>query len=595
MTETMNRLSSLRAIMKQQSISACIVPGTDPHASEYIADFWKEREWISGFNGSAGTAVITLDKAGLWTDSRYFLQAGEQLANSGFELMKMGEPDTLDILPWLVTQLNAGDKVGINAQMFSMNAYAAMNTQLKLNNLILCTTDLIKPIWENRKELPKKSFFPFDTKYSGKATVEKLSLLRTEMKKLYADTFVMTALDEIAWIFNIRGNDVNYNPVVISYALIEAEKATLFVEPEKVNAETSAYLASQSIAIADYNQIYERLKQLTPTSSILVDGTKLNQAIFEALPTKCIIRNSLSPVNKLKSIKNETELEGFKTAMVKDGVALTRFFIWLEETVKSGNLTEISVSQKLKEFRSEDENFMGESFHTICGYGSHGAIVHYSATTESDATIKDENILLLDSGGQYLEGTTDITRTVALGSPTAQQKTDFTLVLKGHIALATANFPVGTRGSQLDILARKAMWDLGLNYGHGTGHGVGHFLNVHEGPQSIRADENPTQLEPGMVISNEPGMYRTDKYGIRTENLIVVVAGQKTEFGQFLKFETLTLFPIDQELIDWNLMSKQEIEWINNYHQTVYETLSKKLNEYGREWLSKKCSQHIRQ
>jgi Xaa-Pro aminopeptidase len=594
MGEISKRISLLREAMKQQGISACIIPGTDPHAGEYIAEYWKERQWISGFDGSAGTAVITLNSAGLWTDSRYFIHAEEQLEGTEIELMKQGLPETLEILPWLATQLKAGEKVGVNAQMFSLNAYASMKTELRMSNLDLISTDLPGQVWTDRPSLPLNPFFVFDIQYAGKSATEKLTLVRAEMKKTHADVFVISALDDIAWLFNIRGKDVDYNPVVISYALVDSEKTTLYIAPDKLTPETNSYLQSQGVTAAPYLAVYDDLKQLSPSKAVLVDGGKLNQALFESIPAGCAIRNTMSPVFKLKSIKNEVEMEGYRRAMIKDGVALTRFFIWLEENVKSGNLTEISIDKKLLQFRSEQENFVGESFGTIAGYAAHGAIVHYSATPESAATLKAENILLIDSGGQYLDGTTDITRTVALGTPTAQQKTDNTLVLKGHIALTTALFPFGTRGSQLDILARKAMWDLGLNYGHGTGHGVGHFLNVHEGPQSIRMDENPTVLQPGMFMSNEPGMYRTNQYGIRIENLVHIIPAQKTEFGQFLQFETLTLCPIDQHLIDWQIMSNAEISWLNAYHKRVYDTISPQLNEYEREWLSNKCSPYIR-
>jgi len=521
------------------------------------------------------------------------LQAADQLAGSGIQLMKQGLPETLEILPWLGTQLKAGEKVAVNAQMFSVNGYSAMKFELKMSRIELVSIDLPGQVWTDRPSLPLNPFFVFDTQYSGKSTTEKLSAVRGEMKKAFADVFVISALDDIAWLFNIRGNDVAYNPVVIAYALIQGDKATLFISPEKLTPETSAYLKEQGVTVAPYLAIYDELKQIENSKAVLIDGGKLNQALFESIPADCSIRNTMSPVFKLKSVKNEVEMNGVRLAMAKDGVALTRFFIWLEENLKSGQLSEISIAEKLREFRSKQENFVGESFGTIAGYAGHGAIVHYSATPDTDAKLKAENILLLDSGGQYLDGTTDITRTVALGTPTAQQKTDNTLVLKGHIALARAIFPSGTRGSQLDILARKAMWDLGLNYGHGTGHGVGHFLCVHEGPQSVRMDENPTVLQPGMMISNEPGMYRTNEYGIRIENLVQVVPAQKTEFGQFLKFETLTLFPIDQDLINFDLLNESEIEWLNSYHQRVYSALSPQLNEYEREWLSKKCNSHI--
>ncbi len=584
------RISALRNVMKKHTISAYIIPGTDPHASEYIADYWKEREWISGFSGSAGTVVITLDKAGLWTDSRYFLQAGEQLQGSNIQLMKQGLDETPEIIPWLSAELHSGEKVGINPQMFSVNSYASMKTELGTRGIELVSIDLLNEIWTDRTALPQNPFFVFETKYSGSSTIEKLQMLRAEMQKLDTEVFIMSALDDIAWLFNIRGNDVNFNPVTIAYAYVDMDKAILFIDPEKVTTESSEYLKSQGVSVSPYNDIYAVIENLPASKTVLVDGTKLNQSLFESIPKTCNIRNSMSPVFRLKSIKNEIELSGIRLAMMKDGIALVRFLKWLEENVGNGNLTEISVSDKLHDFRAEQENFVGESFDTIAGYAAHGAIVHYHAVEESNFAIKAENLLLLDSGGQYYDGTTDITRTVALGKPTKQQITDFTLVLKGHINLATAIFPTGTRGSQLDILARKALWDQGLNYGHGTGHGIGHFLNVHEGPQNIRMDENPVTLQPGMIISNEPGLYRANEYGIRIENLIHVIPAEKTEFGQFLKFETLTLCPIDKNLIDINLLTEHEIKWLNDYHTRVYDTLSKQLNEVECEWLKEKCS-----
>lgn len=589
MTEINERLAKLREIMKQEGISACIVPGTDPHASEYIADFWKEREWISGFDGSAGTAAVTLDKAGIWTDSRYFLQGAEQLEGTGFELMKQGLPDTLEIIPWLISELKVGEKVAVNSQMFSVNAYAAMKNELQSNGIQLVALDLLAKTWTERPALPLNKLFVFDVKYAGKSASEKLQILRKELKKARANAFVMSALDDIAWLFNIRGNDVSYNPVVIAYALVEEEKATLFIESEKLTSETKAYLEAEGVSVAPYLAVYESLRNISAENAVLIDGAKLNQSLYEAIPETCAKRNMMSPVFRLKSIKNNVELEGVRRAMIKDGVALTRFFMWLENSVGKEEISEISLSKKLYDFRAEQENFVGESFGTIAGYAGHGAIVHYHALPDTDATLVTENILLLDSGGQYFDGTTDITRTITLGKPTEQQIADFTMVLKGHINLGKAVFPTGTRGSQLDILARKALWDNCLNYGHGTGHGIGHFLNVHEGPQSIRMDENPVTLQPGMIISNEPGMYRAGEYGIRIENLVHVVPAAKTEFGQFLTFETLTLFPIDKNLIDVYALEMDEVDWLDAYHQKVFETLSPYLNKEEQKWLKEKC------
>lgn len=590
MTSINERIAALRAAMIKVNVSACIIPGTDPHASEYIAEYWKERVWISGFTGSAGTAVVGLKSAGLWTDSRYFLQAADELNGSGMDLMKMGLPETPDIIPWLMKTLKQGEKVAVNAQMFSVNAYSSMKSELETVGIELASIDLMKEIWNERPLLPQEPFYMFDVKFTGKSTAEKLAATRSEMSKQRAQVFVMSALDDIAWLFNIRGNDVDFNPVVIAYAIVEEACVTLFIDKAKLTNETNEYLQSFGVAIKDYDAIYEALNQIDTSKTVLFDGTKLNRALYEKIPEACPKKNAISPVFKLKSIKNEVEMAGVRRAMVKDGVALTRFFIWLEANLSSGNLNEYNIDEQLYKYRSQQENFKGESFSTIAGFGPHGAIVHYKASPESASPLKANNLFLLDSGGQYLDGTTDITRTITLGTPTVKQKLDFTLVLKGHIALATAIFPVGTRGSQLDILARKAMWDLGINYGHGTGHGVGHFLNVHEGPQSIRMDENPVTLQEGMFISNEPGLYRTNEYGIRTENLIHVIPAKNTEFGQFLQFETVTLFPIDKELMDVDLMSDAEIDWINVYHQRVYEAISPKLDENEREWLSQKCS-----
>lgn len=584
------KIGAFRAAMKSEGIAAYIVPGTDPHASEYITDHWKERVWISGFTGSAGTIVVGLEKAGLWTDSRYFLQSSIELKDTGIDLMKQGVPGTPEISKWLTLELKAGDKVGINPQMFSVNAYADLKRVLDMAGIDIVFTDLPKKLWDDRPALPKDPFFVFDTQYSGISTTDKLVKLRAELKEMHSETFILSALDDIAWLFNIRGKDVSYNPVVIAYALVDGNQTSIFIDSDKLTAETKAYFASQNVEVKAYEAIYDAIAAITPGKRVLIDGAKLNQSLFAKIPKSCSIVNTMSPVFKLKGVKNEVELSGIRKAMAKDGVALTRFFMWLEEAVKTGKETEVSVNKKLYEFRSKQDGFMGESFGTIAGYGPHGAIVHYSATEASASTLHPENIFLLDSGAQFLDGTTDITRTVAFGVPSVQQKIDYTLVLKGHIALATVKFPVATRGSQLDILARKAMWDLGINYGHGTGHGVGHFLNVHEGPQNIRMDENPTVLVEGMVISNEPGLYRDGQYGIRTENLIHVIPAEKTDFGQFLQFETLTLFPIDQVLIDVELLEDKEIEWLNWYHKKVYDTLSPFLDENEREWLSSKCA-----
>jgi len=586
MNDIKNRLVALRHQMSKNDIASYIIPGTDPHAGEYIPDYWKERDWISGFTGSAGTAVVTLDKAFVWVDSRYFIQADDQLKGTGFAAMKMGLPDTPDMLKWIAGELKVGDRVGVNPLLFSVNAYATMGKLFAAYGISLSSIDLIKDIWLDRPAIPSEKVFAFDVKYAGKSCSEKIALVHKSLSDTQTDMLVLNALDDIAWLFNIRGNDVDYNPVTTAYASVSFDKSVIYISSDKIDDNLKAYFKSNDVLVKDYLDIYKDLPNISTDTKVLIDGNKINQSLFECIKTEVV--NTLSPVTALKSIKNNVEIEGVRNAMIKDGVALTRFFIWLESNVDSGSLSEISISDKLYKFRAEQDLFYGESFGTIAGYADHGAIVHYKADDSSDASILPEGILLLDSGGQYLDGTTDITRTFSFDTPTSQQTADFTLVLKGHIGIATAVFPIGTRGSQLDILARKALWDRGMNYGHGTGHGVGHFLNVHEGPQSIRMDENPTILQPGMIISNEPGLYRKGEYGIRTENLILVVKDQTTDFGEFLKFETMTLFPIDSNLIDKALLTDKEILWLNEYHQMVYEKLSPYLNTSEKEWLSQK-------
>jgi Xaa-Pro aminopeptidase len=535
------------------------------------------------------TVVVTLTRAALWTDSRYFLQAENQLKDSGIVLMKEGLPETLSWADWLAEELKNNEKVGINTQMFSYNTLVHLKNELEKKGIFLISVDLIGKIWKNRPTLPSQPFYVYDIRYAGETASNKLASLREQMKKNQADAFVISALDEIAWLFNIRGNDVDFNPVAIAYAMVELDKVTLFVDPKKVTGESAALLREQGITIEPYNDIYLQLKKLSAGKRIWIDGSKLNAALYEAISSHCTVINSMSPVLKMKSVKNKIELEGTRQAMIRDGVALVKFFKWLEENLLSTQISEISAADKLLQFRQQQENFVSESFDTICGYAGHGAIVHYHAEPETNVVLKPENLLLVDSGGQYFDGTTDITRTIALGNPTLQQKIDYTLVLKGHIALAKAKFPTNTRGSQLDILAHKWLWENGLNYGHGTGHGVGHFLCVHEGPQNIRMDENPAVLLPGMIVSDEPGLYRTNAYGIRIENLVLVVEDEKTEFGNFLCFETLTLFPYDHSLIHLSMLTEEEINWINSYQEKVLEKLSPYLNEEEKSWLQKKC------
>ncbi len=593
------RLTALRTLMREHNLAAYIIPGTDPHASEYMADRWKEITWITGFKGETGTVLVTLDEAFLWTDSRYYLQAEKELAGTTVELMRESDLDTPTIPEWLNAHLASGQQVGVNPEMFSVQGYAALNERLTANGAHLTSIDLIRPLWiEDRPDIPTDPLFVFDEKYAGESVDSKLARIRAEVCKAGASAMVISALDEIAWLLNIRGNDVAFNPVVISYVLLEQDTCTLFVNPEKITPEAHAYFAAHNISVAGYEDIFKQLGTLN--CPVLFDGAKLNEALYEALPSSCAKIDVQSPILRIKSVKNETELAGVRKALRKDAVALTRFFKWLEEDAfnegfpphggTGRGLTEYDIMQTLRDFRSEQENFIEESFETIAGYGANGAIVHYGATKDDCAVVHPYGMLLLDSGGQYLEGTTDITRTICLDEPTEQMKRDFTLVLKGHIALACARFPRGTRGNQLDVLARQFLWQEGLHYGHGTGHGVGHFLSCHEGPQNIRMDNNPTPLLVGNICSDEPGLYRTGEYGIRTENLIVVVPAETTEFADFLQFETLTLCFYDTRLIDLSIMTAQEIAWVNAYHQRVVDEVCPLLTEAEATWLRKKCA-----
>lgn len=542
-TNIPERIAALREAMRQQKVDAYIIPSSDPHLSEYPADRWKSREWISGFTGSAGTIVVTADKAGLWTDSRYFLQAASQLEGSGIELYKLALPETPSITEFLLHELHAGQAVGLDGQTYSAAEASALANKLSRKEIKLDTSaDLIEGIWKDRPAVPGNPIFEMPEALSGASVHEKLDLINNQLRSEGADCLILAALDEIAWTFNIRGTDVTYNPIVVSYAFVSKDESVLFIKPEKLTAEITEHLKKEGVTLAEYSMIQRYLSRLPENSRVFVDMNKTNVSLYDAIPGSCTIVEGISPANHLKSIKNETEIKGFQNAVVKDGVALTKFYIWLEKQMAEGaQVTEISAAEKLTALRAEQPQYIMDSFGTICGYAEHGAIVHYSATPETDATLKPEGLLLIDSGAQYLDGTTDITRTIALGEPTEQMKKDFTRVLKGTISLAKSKFPAGTRGSQIDILARKALWDSGINYLHGTGHGIGHCLNVHEGPQSIRMEENPVTLKPGMVISDEPAMYRTGEYGIRTENMILVREDSETEFGKFLGFDTLTL------------------------------------------------------
>lgn len=587
------RIDALRALFDNEGIDAFIIPSTDPHLSEYVAPHWQSREWISGFTGSAGTVVVTREKAGLWTDSRYFLQAAQQLEGSGIDLYKEMLPETPSIPDFLSKNLQAGQTVGIDGKVFSVDEAKLLQEKLEKNGItVKSIPDPIEKIWSDRPAIPEASAYIYETKYAGKSVPEKLVAIRKEMKQKGAEALLISTLDEIAWTLNIRGNDVHCNPVVVSYLLIEEQEVHFFIHPQKVTSELSAYLKEMGVSIHSYEDIEYFLGNLT-ANNILLNPIKTNYAIFSAICPDCQIIEGASPIALLKAIRNEQEITDIHSALQRDGVALVKFLKWLEEVVPTGKETEISISKKLREFRAAQPLFMDESFDTIAGYNEHGAIVHYEATPETDVHLQPKGFLLLDSGAQYLDGTTDITRTIALGELSEEEKTDYTLILKGHIDLAMAVFPVGTRGAQLDVLARMPIWKHHMNFLHGTGHGVGHFLSVHEGPQSIRMNENPINLQPGMVTSNEPGVYKAGSHGVRTENLVLTVPAGEGMFGNYLKFETITLCPICKKGIIKELLSEEEINWLNDYHQHVYEKLSPDLNKEEQEWLKEACSKIV--
>ncbi|MBO4689513.1 MAG: aminopeptidase P family N-terminal domain-containing protein [Paludibacteraceae bacterium] len=601
MMTVLDKLAALRQEMRANGLAAYIVPGNDPHASEYMASHWCEMQWLSGFNGESGTVVVTLDRALLWTDSRYYLQAGIELKDSTVELMRESDIDCPSIVDWLCANIQGA--VGVNPEMFSVNEYSAISNQLSDAGISMKSVDLIKPIWtEGRPAIPQDKLYPYSADFAGEAVDSKLARIRQIVNGKCQSgkwSLIISALDEIAWLLNIRGNDVEFNPVVISYVVLESDQCTLFVDAQKIDTVAQNYLDFNNIDIKPYEAVFDYIRGLKGV--VFFDGARVNEALYEAIPADCKKINAKSPVLIDKAHKNAVELEGERIAMRQDSVALTRFFKWLEELkangkwlTADGRLTEWDIMEKLHEFRLMGENFVEESFGTIAGYKGNGAIVHYAATKDNCAEVKPEGMLLLDSGGQYLDGTTDITRTVWLGGDIpAQAKRDYTYVLKGHIALQTVRFPKGTRGNQLDALAKQYMWQAGITFGHGTGHGVGHFLGCHEGPQNVRTDNNPTALEVGHIISDEPGIYRTGEWGIRTENLIAVIPAEQTAVttteDQWLTFETLTLCFYDITLIDMSLMTDEEIAWINAYHARVYKETAPLLNAEEAAYLAEKC------
>jgi Xaa-Pro aminopeptidase len=590
------KISAIRKLMEENGIDACIIPSTDPHMGEYIPGHWSIKEWVSGFSGSAGTVVITKEFAGLWTDSRYFLQAESQLKGSDIKLVRLIIPHTPEHIDWLAGNLPGGSRVAIDGRVCSVAMATHIRSVFDKKGISLVTDiDIPGAVWKDRPPLPLDSVFNHDVKYSGESRKDKISRLRDSMIRHNAGFMLLCALDEIAWLFNLRGTDISYNPVFVSYALISMNDAILFINPDKISCELLNEMQAEGIGIMDYADIHRALKGMEGKTSVLFDPSRTNISVYDSIPSFCSKIEVLSPVTVMKAVKNKLEIEGLKKVMVKDGVAWVKFLHWLHTNIGKTKITELSAANKLDSFRAQQELYQGASFHPISSFASHGAIVHYSVNKESDIELKPDNIYLCDTGGHYLDGTTDTTRTVTLGKTTKQQKKDFTLALKGTIGLSMLRFPKGTRGYQMDIIARKALWDHGLNYGHGTGHGVGFFLNVHEGPQNIGTGASGhmnTPLEPGMVTTVEPAIYREGEYGMRTENITLVVEDIENDYGTFYRFETLTLAPVDTDLIDENLLSQDEKDWLNNYHFTVIERLGPFLEKEELRWLKSKA-RHI--
>lgn len=578
------RINALRTLMARRGVQAAIIPQGDPHMSEYLSDHWQLRRWLSGFTGSAGDLVVTASKALLWTDSRYFLQATRQLEGTGIELMKDGLPETPSIAQWLAGSLSQGDTVGIDGLTISVAAADDLRMRLGAEGIVLNLDFSPASVWDDRPALPSGKVFEHEVKYAGVSARDKIVKVLAETRRQKADAVFISALDEIAWILNIRSSDVKYNPVATSFLYLAPDERILFVDPAKITPDVAEYLASQGVTTARYDSVQAFLASLPSDARVLVDSARTSAGIVHVLGSRAVHGGSAAAM--MKACKNEIQLKGVREAMLRDGVAMVRSLCEIQTRVGGGEtLTEMDVADILRRYRSASPLFFDESFGTIAGYGPHGAIVHYEADAESNATLRPEGLLLIDSGAQYLDGTTDITRTIALGKPTDAERRDFTLVMKGHIALGGCVFPAGTCGAQLDALARQFLWKEGLSYLHGTGHGVGHFLNVHEGPQSIRLNYVPTPLTPGMITSNEPGLYREDVHGIRCENLVLTVPAMTTEFGQFFRFETLTLCPFERALFDTGLMTNDEIAWLNAYHARVAEALAPHLDGEALAWL----------
>ncbi|WP_033148468.1 aminopeptidase P family protein [Prevotella sp. P6B1] len=583
------RIEALREVMKREHLAAFIFPSTDPHQGEYVPDHWKGREFISGFNGSTGTAVVTMASAALWTDSRYFIAAEEQLHGTEFQLMKLKMPGTPTIADWIGEECGAGAEVALDGMVNSANAVKELITDLRQQGGITLRTNLdpLAKIWTDRPAIPENAVEIFPMRYAGESCHDKIVRIRMALREKHADGMLMSALDDIAWTLNLRGTDVHCNPVFVSYLLISSKEVTLYINKVKLTPQVEAYLQAEGVGVAPYEDVAKGLKAYFEYN-ILLDPDEVNYTLYKQVTREIV--EAESPVKRMKTVKNATEIAGFKSAMLKDGIAMVKFLCWLKPAVEAGGQTEISIDQKLTSLRAEQPLYRDISFDTIAGYQAHGAIVHYEATPETDIPLKPEGFLLLDSGAQYLDGTTDITRTIALGPLTEEQKRVYTLVLKGHIQIELCKFPSGASGTQLDVLAREAMWREGLNYLHGTGHGVGTYLNVHEGPHQFRMEWKPAPLVAGMTITDEPGIYLESKFGVRVENTLLITPYMETQFGQFLQFESLTLCPIDTTPIVKEMLLDEEIAWLNQYHQRVYDTLSPHLTAEEAAWLKSACA-----
>lgn len=580
------RIEALRELMRREKLDAFIFPSTDPHNGEYVPSHWEGRKWITGFDGSAGTAVVTMHEAALWTDSRYFIAAEEQLAGTGILLMKERMPETPTIPKWLGMKLvdDRDPYVGIDGSVCSAAMVMELTKELRSQGGIALHTSLdpLARIWKDRPSLPDSKVVIHPLEYSGESCASKLERIRAALRQKHAGGMLVAALDDIAWVLNLRGSDVHCNPVFVAYLLIEPKKATLFIDQAKLSKEVVNYLKGEGVSVDDYNVVKKRLRYYGEYN-ILADPNEINHTLYNAI--ECVKVDAPSPIPAMKALKNDTEIEGFRNAMVRDGVAMVKFLYWLKTAPDTSLLSELSVSERLERERSRQDKFRGISFDTIAAYGAHGAIVHYEPTKESNVKLQKEGLLLLDSGAQYLDGTTDITRTIALGPLTEEQKRVYTLVLKGHIQLQMLKFPHGASGTQLDAVARMAMWGQGMNFMHGTGHGVGSYLCVHEGPHQIRMEYRPAPLLPGMVVTDEPGLYLSGRFGVRIENILLVKSYMSTEFGEFLQFETLTLCPIDKEPIIVEMLSEEEKKWLDDYHLTVRDKLSRHLTFDERSWL----------